>query len=1467
MKKTNWITFDQSLANIRTKAGFTSTGKIIDKDKAQPVQLGTDFEKLMVEYFKHDSIYGLEFTDAKRWYDWYQEPDTGIDIIAKDINGNITGIQCKCWKDDAGLDLKDISTMFTTATAKKISRLMIVFTGDRITEHTQKRCDESGVRIVTRADLRASRFNWNMAAKKTKREPLQLMTHQEEAVSKTLTKFKDADRGQLIMACGTGKTLTSLHIAENLVGAGGLVLYLVPSISLMPQTMREWADNRSIPHKYVAVCSDKTSGSDEEGSITEIPIIPSTDAKTLQREYKGMNRKDTMYVVFSTYNSVAVASEALLKHDKNASFDLILFDEAHKTTGIEKVKESFYLMAHNNPGQNKQGVPAKKRLYMTATPRVYKRTTVKKRGKSRSTTPETELKVYSMDNTMVYGDEFYKLEFSEAVDRGLLSEYKIIMREVNQEDLYGKFIESGQEPSKSDKNDYGDIDMHTLAKMGGICKAVTYPDGEDKPPRPLQRVMVFHDRVKKSSIFAGHDLGQDKGKKPLKLDRTTKKALNFDTVSSRLIRTDPNLSSCATHTRHVDGQTNSRNRGMRIDWLRSSDMNPDEIRILSNARCLQEGVDVPALDAVAFMDPKRSPIDIIQSIGRVMRKPNKSKKYGYVIVPIPVLEGDNPKYALDRNKKYEQINEILQAILAHDDRLRSILNSQMLVRSSSSTKRKPTDQQELTPQLRAWIERTIEGGISDELLEDIKTVLLELGDKSFYKRVGEELGEQSVIIEAMLKQIIKHKPKTAKIINKLHKNLQVVVGTTITMQDAIKVLAQHAVMNRVFVELFPGHKNPIATALDDVLEKIHIYDQLKKLEKYYLKIKYDIEQFNTPDAKQEFIRTIYDSFFRGADRKAADKHGIVYTPIEIVNFILNSVQYVLKKEFNTSFNNRCVKVLEPFAGTGIFISQLLESGTISNDNIYAKFKNDIYANEIMLPAYYVAMANIEASYQKVKNSNNGKYIPFENISLMDTFDQHPLYRLDVKHRQKQIQITDMNLVEAQTRKQRQGMEIINVIMTNPPYSGGQKTANEDNKNISHPELEKRIESTYIKNAPKGNVRGLYNSYTKAFRWVSDRIGDSGVIGIITPSAYITGISEAGIRACLKDEFTDVYCFDLLSQKGASGHGRSVFEYIGDAEGGTTVGVAITILVKNPNKQSHNIHYYKLPETEYSGEQKRQYIKKLKSIENINWPKSKITPDMYNDWLRQRGERDTEWKKLIPIGSKAGKRGESEKVLFKMYSRGIVTSRDAWVYNSSIEKLRKNIEISIDYCNTQDWSNFKINSKKIVVNKELITALKKISKPIKFNKNKLRIALFRPFFKQFLYFDPIFIAAKYRIPSFFPDNAKNPTIITPDKAGTFSTIITDGTPDLNNIAPNQSFPLRAKADDDTHTHTQQFKSIHINSRQDQGRIFSIHNRHDTGSTRTGDQSSVSVQSGVGGGGERKTWQSSYQTRSKENSRRS
>ena len=370
------------------------------------------------------------------------------------------------------------------------------------------------------------------------------------------------------------------------------------------------------------------------------------------------------------------------------------------------------------------------------------------------------------------------------------------------------------------------------------------------------------------------------------------------------------------------------------------------------------------------------------------------------------------------------------------------------------------------------------------------------------------------------------------------------------------------------------------------------------------------------------------------------------------------------------------------------------------------------------------------------------------------------------------------------------MESINVIIGNPPYSAGQKTANEDNANVKHPELENRVKQTYIKNAPEGNTNGLYNSYSKALRWASDRIGESGIIGFIIPSAWLAGSAEAGIRACIYEEFTEIYCLDLLGQKGVKGHGRNIFEYRGSSEGGTTVSTAIIILVKNPDNKKCTIRYASLSATEYEGEQKRNRVKDLKDISNVQW--KIIHPDKHHDWLNQRGKITKEWEKLIPIGSKAAKKEKTEKILFKTYSNGLKTRRDSWVYNSNLNKLEQNIKRTIDYCNTQDPDNFKLNPKLAQWSPHISKAMKKLER-LEFNKNVIRKALFRPFFKQYLYFDKTFANDTAQIPTLYPNaDTVNPTIIVPDKTkGEFSTIVSDVIPDLQNIMNSQTFPLKVK----------------------------------------------------------------------------
>ena len=1368
------VTFDEALAKIRAETDdqidISRKGSTVRKTAR-----GAAFEKMMLGYFKRDNIYGNEFTDVKLWHDWYHEPDTGIDIVARDKRENLVGIQCKCWADDSTIDLKGISTMFTVKDRKKMNRLILVYTGETLTTHAQKTCSESKVTILMQSDLRKSSFDWGR--KRTKLEPKPLYDHQKEAIQSAVVGLKNADRGKLIMACGTGKTRTALHIAERVVGSGGMVLYLVPSLSLIPQAMREWADHRTMTHQYMAVCSDSSAGSDEQGSITEIPIQPSTNVQSIKNELARMKKNGGMRVVFSTYNSVAKASEALREHDGNSRFDLILFDEAHRTTGAEGIKESYYLEAHNDPAPGRWGgVPARKRLYMTATPRVYA-------GKGNNDAVDKGLEVYSMDDAEKYGEVFYNLPFSEAVDKGLLSPYRIVIREVDQGDLYGEFIRAARDQD-DDIKDYGDIDLGYMAKIGGICKAITYPDGDDMPPRPLQRVMVFHNTIKKSRIFSGHGMNLDKVKKPLRLDATTQKMLSFDTVAGRLLGTDSGLAGYRTLTRHVDGSTNSRNRGERIDWLRASSSKPNEIRILSSARCLQEGVDVPALDAVAFMEPRNSPIDIIQSIGRVMRQ-STGKEAGYVIVPIPILKGDDPDYVLKKNRRYEQVNRILRAILAHDDELQGMLNMAVLRQTTRSGSHASPDPQEIPQSLKEWLNKTIGEGTSDELLAEIKNVILSLGDKSYHANMGERLGEQAVLIEVMLRQRMGAEPKTASAINGLHADLRHIVGATLTLEQTVRSLAQHAVMSRVFSVMFPDNHNPVAAAFDRVLERLRVRNQLKEFEAFYLGIQADIKRFTEPDAKQDFLRALYDSFFRGADRKAATKHGIVHTPVEIVNFILDSVRHILESEFGRSFEDSTVKVLDPFTGTGIFISQLLERGMISSVVLRDKYLRDIYASEIMLPAFYVAMSNIEASYQKVA----GEYVPFDDISYMDTFAQHPKYRLDSEFRGEQARLGDPGLKEAKDRTKRQGMDAINVIIGNPPYSAGQKSAHEDNPNISHPKLERRIIETYRKAIPGKMTRtaALFNSYVKALRWASDRIGYSGAIGLIMPSAWITGNVEAGIRACLEKEFTDVYCLDLRGDVKKANWRKEGDKIFGS---GSTVGVVITILVKNSTKTDCNIHYHDIGDY-LSREQKLEKVRRMVNISHVSW--KPISPDKYHDWLNQRGELDSEWAGMSTMGSKAGKSGK-ENTIFGTYSNGISTGRDVWLYNSSELELSNNMKRHIDYCNSQNLDTPKIDPRQAKWTAELSGSLARLPTKPMLERDLIRIALYRPFFKQYVYFEKkAFIHRPYRIPSFYPTgDIGNLSILVSDKIkGEPSAIITDATPDIHVHESSQAFPFKTK----------------------------------------------------------------------------
>ncbi len=1258
-----------------------------------------------------------------------------------------SAIQCKFF-DKTTLTKRSIDSFLEAGSRSEFDSMMLVYVGGGYGKNVQDALEGHGCKVLNFESLSESNVEWpDLAAglvDVTPGEMRPLWGHQNDAIEAVTAKLERVDRGQLIMACGTGKTLTSLRLAEKMVGVGGLVLYAVPSISLMRQAIRSWSGDRTIPHGYVGVCSDNTVSHGQ----TDIPIIEmevgvSTDVGRVASTLRPDDTK--MTVVFSTYQSMEVIREA--QKQSGTPFDLVLCDEAHRTTGVES--GSAFTIIHDD-----EKVRARKRVYMTATPKLYK-------DAAKTKAKNADMVLYSMDDDStesrnVFGPVCYRLTFSEAIDKELLTDYDVVVLGVAAE--YGSRVLTDMVDVTSED---GDINLTDAARMVGLYRILERPDPEDQTLR-LQTAIAYTNRISDSKRFT----------------KTFKK-----------LKPPPIGMEFRCDAEHVDGTQNSSTRDKAMQWLRDSDQDSNECRVVSNSRCLSEGMDVPTLSAIAFLNPKSSEIDIIQAVGRVMRK-HPGKKRGYVIIPLGIPPGKKPETILDDKDTFSVVWNVLRALRSHDSRLDVETNT--------------VDLKKKLPSRIKFIGLDREGRRRDGGNESFPLGELNVPADALYSRIVQEVGDRqylarwakdvadvvSRIQERIGDKVADDGPAREKF-DTYMRGLRDIIHEGISESEGVGMLAQHVVTRRIFNAMFGtdefAQSNPVSAALDVVLEELHrhgLETELRDLEKFYKSIEARVANLHTHDARQHVISELYGTFFKKAFPKMADRLGIVYTPTEVVDFILRSVDWVLRENFESEVTGKAIKgltdegvnVVDPFTGAGTFLVRMMspELGLIRGEDVVRKYEKEMFANEIVLLAFYIAAINCESMY----GQRTGQFTQFEGLSFTDTFNPGNL-----------DEYADDVMAGPKKRIRRQREAEITCVMGNPPYSAGQTSANDDNQNVRYPKIEARVKDTYIKHAPKGNKVSLYNSYLKALRWASDRIGESGVIGFIMPSAWITGNAEAGVRACIHEEFTDVYCFDLrgdVKKANWRKEGGKIFD------SGSTVGTAIVILVKKPAKTDCTIHYHDIGDY-LPREEKLNKVKSLKDVSHVQW--RIITPDRYHDWLDQRGEADESWLRLLPIGSKDAKRGKTNKVVFSTYSRGLATARDDWVYNTSRTKLTENMKRHIDYCNTQDVDNFTIDPKQAKYNMELAIELKKLHKqntaPM-LNESHIRTALFRPFLKQNLYFDSTFIAAKYKIPTFFPHgNTKNPTILVPDKKGDFSTLITDTAPDLNNIPPSQIFPLKTK----------------------------------------------------------------------------
>ncbi|WP_375637002.1 DEAD/DEAH box helicase [Bartonella sp. AP152HLJHH] len=1409
---------------------------------------GKVFEDFVTKYLMHDPLHFGRYETVESYYEWateregWNKNDIGIDLVAKlRHQEGYVAIQCKFYKADHQISKKDIDS-FIAASGKDIFkyRLLVDSTEVELSDNVNAMIKGQAIPVY-RIDLRHmenSRIDWQIFA--TKKEVVLKSTkeprpHQEEAIKKVCEGLKEADRGKLIMACGTGKTFTSLKIAETIAGTGKRVLFLVPSLALVSQTIREWTLDTEVPLRSFAVCSDTKVGKrrknqdDIVGMETSDLVLPATtDAKALAKE-ACENLADAMTVIFSTYHSIQVISDAQNTHGL-PEFDLIICDEAHRTTGVvlgTEKHESEFIKVHDN-----SIIRGKKRLYMTATPKIFS-------DKLKRNAFLSNNVLVSMDNEKLYGKQLYTYNFSRALEDKLLSPCKVIILVVNEEE-----VSQSIQHLITDKNYELILDDRT--KINGCYRALTKMDLKldlEDDPKPMRRALAFCKDI-------------DTSKRICKRFKKEKVQESLRALHKNYKDTPPLNCTLA----HIDGTFSAKERTKQLDWLKE-DAGENTCRVLTNVRCLSEGVDVPALDAVLFLHPRKSQIEIIQAIGRVMRRA-EGKKRGYIILPVGIPADIPPEIALENNQKYNVIWQVLNALRAHDDNFNKIIHHMHKKQDVSDALEIVAASQELALEdtttviddlpIRSKLEysglniglATYESSHTCEeqgelpLFSKCKDVIKaaivnRFYDPSYWKKWAINVGDLAQTHITRLTEVLtKSETETRRVFNDFMTELRSNLNTTISEQNAIEMLAQHLVTRPVFNALFEGHQfvqeNPVSCALQrvlNVLDKVTPKEESQDLKNISKSVQFYTRGITTLEAQQSLIVELYNEFFRYAFPRTVEKLGIVYTPIEVVDFIIHSVDDVLRHEFGKSLGSRGVSILDPFTGTGTFITRLLQSNLIKPEDMEYKYRYDIHANEIVLLAYYIAAINIESTYHSIMK---GEYIPFKHIGLTDTFRM-----LEEKSLLQKLFKENSEYLEHQKKLD------IKVIFGNPPYSTGQKSANDNAKNTPYPILNDRIDETYAAQSKASLMRNLYDSYIRAIRWASDRIDNAGVIGFVSGSGYIEKSTMDGLRKSLAKEFTSIYVLNLrgdlrknMLSNGRAQEGENIFG------NGSMTGIAVTLFIKNPNAIGPCKIYYHDIGNNHTREKKLKTIKKFRSIDGITRSKQGwqiITPDKHGDWL---GQRDNNFKAFLSIGYKKG----HGKKLFDTYSCGIVTSRDAWVYNSSHEVLAKNISNMIAFYNSEVkrfnnvYGHVDPRIRKNAVDNFVNTDTRKISwsralkedlakgNTFEFEATCLMQSLYRPFTRQWLYYNRTFNEMVLQMPRIFPmGKAVENKVIQITGVGArcgFSVLMSEDLPNLDAIEKGQCFPRyfyedtmvsKGKSEKQSHLFTEESKTAGLQRR--------------------------------------------------------
>ena len=1115
-------TFDEVLRVIREEAAAQERGR-------EPAAIGTAFERLMLKTLCLLPDYSIK--RAWRWENWPDRPvdslrkDTGVDLVAETHDGEIWAVQCKCYREETRITKKHLDNFLAHGGAAWSDRMLWIDTsGQRMHRDLEALTQSYGDKWMRLGidDLRTLPLAWDIhrpERSRIERRPHEPREDQARAIDAIAAELAaPGSRTSALMACGSGKTLVSIRASERVTPAAGCTVVVAPSIALVHQTLRAWWEHSRRELHTIAVCSDGDSaafsrrGDRDRSRAGDLGIRARTAPENIAGELCAAEAMGKHALIAATYHSYHRIKPAMALAGRGP-VDLLILDEAHRTTGMSESDAELrvFQQVHNDA----HGAAAR-RLYMTATAKIYAAGVKKQMARSKAV-------LYSMDNPDVYGaDPAYELPYDEAVRLGIVCEFKVVVLLCT-----AASIAADPELHKHLGTD-PELKADDYAKLAGVVKALAQRQDHEGTvdQRPIRRAVLFTNRVKTAYAVAN---------------------------AMPKVADDLGLSSAAgelaCEARAIAGKDGSARREQELRWLRKGGGGATA-HVLCNAQCLAEGVDVPALDAIVVWGKKRSIIEITQAVGRAVRKdPSNPDKVGYVIVPVVVAEGADPESALTKSPDWGTLANVLAALRSHhpgwEARLQQLvlgetraLDGGLMVVLADVARARPApladgagkEDEAATPEQMPLSLRVV--------AEQLRPLVVKrFGRARYWRDWAQSVGHSYEALQEVIGGLIKSNAGVRSCVAAFEAVLRDSVHQGIDRAQTVSMLAQHQITRPIFRALFGregarGGKPPMSTALETAMNELEARGtalETNDLKGFYTEVGKTVEGMQEPRSRQQLLRELYDGFFKQAFGAATKSMGIAYTPEELIDWVLYMADDGVRQLSHGQRGLGCadVHVMDPFAGTGqVLVRAISDARLVSRRQCLGKWeRREWHFNEIELLAYCIANANIE----QAQEARVGESVEFVDGALTDTFEA-----LEVPGGGQQ-EMDFAGARENQATRRRQRRKRIEVIVGNPPWSAFKGDGARPSG--AREGIQGRVKTTIVERSSSSNRNSLYDDYVLAIRWALDKIGDEGVVSFVLPNGWLTGNAGQGVRRMLHAECARVDVVNLLGEARGSGEVR------------------------------------------------------------------------------------------------------------------------------------------------------------------------------------------------------------------------------------------------------------------------------------------------------------------------------------------